>query len=90
MTIDEARRQLATLQQNLYNLSSRDPDQEVRGIAVPVLATIIDEVKNAIGPSPLVASIGDVITEQIISGDAVRAADALHVVSALLEALPEA
>jgi hypothetical protein len=88
MELDEARRQLASLQDQLARASARDPEQEVRGIAVPVLNTIITEVKQALVVSAVAASVGDVVTEQLISGEAVRAVDALVVVSALLEASP--
>jgi hypothetical protein len=88
MDLEEARGQLSSLQGQLARASAGDPEQEVRGMAVPVLAAIISEVKRVLVTSAVAASIEDVVTEQLISGEAVRAVDALVVVSALLEALP--
>lgn len=88
MNLDEARIQLSDLENTLRRTAERDPEQEVRGMAVPVLATIIEEVKKLLPSSEVARSVGDVITEELVSGEAVRAIDLLLVVSALLNALP--
>lgn len=89
MDIAAARRQLGSLKKTLQHLVDRDPDQEVRGIAVPVLDTVISEVRGLLPEDAVVQSVRDMISPEAIGeGEPIGAADALVVVAALEAALP--
>jgi hypothetical protein len=61
-------------------LVERDPEQEVQGIALPVLDAVIEAVRLARPDDPAVKAARSVISpEQMESGEPVRAADALLV-----------
>jgi hypothetical protein len=65
-------------------LTKRDPEQEVQGIALPVLDAVIEAARAARPDDPVVQSARGIITpEQIESGEPVRAADALLVAKQL-------
>jgi hypothetical protein len=46
----------------LGGISQGDPDQEVRGIAVPVLDAVLKAAKDTLGDLPVVAQMYDVIS----------------------------
>lgn len=85
MEIREARRLVDDLYNVLKQMHDRDPEQEVTGMAVPVLDASIAAIREHLAPDdPVLASIRDVISsESVMSGDPVRAVDALLVVTAL-------
>ncbi len=85
MEIREARRLVDDLQGVLKQMHDRDPEQEVTGMAVPVLDACVAAIKGHLSPDdPVLASIRDVISsESVLTGEPVRAADALLVVTAL-------
>jgi hypothetical protein len=84
-------RQLDALEQTLASIVAADPEQEVRGIAVPVLDAVVAEARNAICDNSALAAISDVISaETIAAGEPIRAVDALLVVSVLKPLLPNA
>lgn len=90
MDLDEARRHLTRLLGELRPMVERNPEQEVRGMAVPVLDAVITGVKTNLEGSVVALAVREIISPIAISeGEPVRAADMLIVVSALLEALPE-
>jgi hypothetical protein len=84
----EANRRLRGLRDSLQVLISRDPEQEVQGIAVPVVAAALNDIKTAKPHDPVVQSVVDLFSaEQIGTGDPIRAADLLVVVDQLAAAI---
>jgi hypothetical protein len=76
----DARRRIEALIETLRRLTDRDPEQEVQGIAVPVLDAVIESVRDDLDGDPVMAKVRSVISvEQIHSGEPIRAADALLV-----------
>lgn len=87
--IEKARRILAELQASLRAIVDRDSEQEVRGLAVPVVDAAFGYVKEVLGDDPVVSAIGGVISvEALASAEPLRASDVLLVVDAFLGALP--
>lgn len=80
----EAKRQITALVEALTVMTTRDPEQEVQGIALPVLDAVIKVVRQVRPDDPVVQAVRGVISvEQIESGEPVRAADALLVAKQL-------
>lgn len=82
--------QLRQLREDLVAISDRDPEQEVTGIAVPLVDSVLSEARGLVeaGDSGLAGQIIDLVSvEQIESGDGIRAVDALILVGQLLAAL---
>jgi hypothetical protein len=57
----------------------RDPEQEIRGVAVPVLEATIEVLKDALPDDPVVAAVVGAYAHEIETGEPVRAVDALLV-----------
>jgi len=86
----QARTLLTTLRQDLQRIVDRDPEQEVHGIAIPVLDAALSAVRDLAADNSVVASVRDVISaEAVEEGEPVRATDILLVVTTLLAVLPE-
>jgi hypothetical protein len=80
----DAKRKIVALVETLETLTKRDPEQEVQGIALPVLDAVIESVRAARPDDPVVEAVRGIISaEHIASGEAVRAADALLVAKQL-------
>ncbi len=80
----EAKRRVVALIETLELMSTSDPEQEVQGIALPVLDSTLVEIKKAIIDDPVVDTIGDIISPEVIErGEPVRAIDALLVAKQL-------
>jgi CRISPR/Cas system-associated protein Cas7 (RAMP superfamily) len=81
----KAKQRVTALIEALETLHTRDPEQEVQGMAVPVFDAVIEAVKDDIGRNnPVVAAVAGVISaETIEAGEAIRAADALLVAKML-------
>lgn len=91
MSSTSAWRQIDALERTLASIVAEDPEQEVRGIAIPVLDAVLTEAKRDIGSVPTVDALADIISADTIAlGEPVRAVDALLVVSALKPLLPNA
>jgi hypothetical protein len=76
----DAKGRIEALTETLETLTSRDPEQEVRGIAVPVLDAVIESVRRVRPNDVVVEAVWNVLSpEQIEAGEPVRAADALLV-----------
>jgi hypothetical protein len=87
----EARGKVRALKATLQRLMERDPDQEVQGIALPVVDEVLAVGRTALPDQCLVAHLEDLITPELIeSAEPVRAADALIVVDQLFEAFRSA
>jgi hypothetical protein len=79
-----AKAKITALVETLETLTNRDPDQEVQGIALPVLDAVIEAVRLVRPDDPAVKAARSIISpEQIESGEPVRAADALVVAKQL-------
>lgn len=87
MDINMARKQVSQLHLTLERMNKTDPEQEVRGIAVPVMDAIIASAKEFVADDPIVVTIRDVISPESLDDEHVRVFDALIVVGALREAL---
>lgn len=92
MDADEARARLDSLRSLLREMISRDPEQEVRGIAIPVLDAIISASRDTIPRDDAIAAVvRDIIDPVAVAAgeiDEVRAVDALLVVDQLLHSIP--
>ncbi len=89
MDLDDALGRLYTLSAHLGEISKRDPEQEVRGMALPVMDAVIVAAREHVPPGdPVLATITDVISpESVAAGEPVRAIDALLVVNQLASIL---
>jgi hypothetical protein len=83
-----AYRHVDQLVRELRSLVDRDPDQEVWGIAVPVLDEVLGWARTFVADNPVVGRMTDVVSVSHIADDqTVRAADALIVATQLRTAL---
>ena len=83
--IFEVRRLLSALATTLRPIADRDPHFDVRGIALAPLDAVIEEAKEAIGPSRVAEAIqGAISVASIATDEPVRAGEALIVVNLLL------
>jgi hypothetical protein len=74
----KAKQRIESLIKSLETLISSDPEQQVQGFAVPVLAAALDDVKQALPSDPVVRALTDLVSaDGIGSGDVIRAADML-------------
>lgn len=81
---DEAKRRVSALIETLETLIARDPEQEVQGIAVPVLSATLEEIKSARPQDKVVASLVDLMSADFIGmGEPIRAADMLVIAKQL-------
>jgi hypothetical protein len=88
LTPEQAKRHLWTLRSQLRRITEADPEQEVRGIALPVVDEVIAGARDALGDNPIAARIDDIISvEAIREGEPIRAVDMLILVEQLYEPL---
>jgi hypothetical protein len=87
----EALSQLQRLGANLRRIVAKDQEQEVRGIALPVLDAVIGSARAWVPLGhPVASRIQDAISpESVAGGEPIRAVDALLVVDALAAVLAE-
>jgi hypothetical protein len=84
----EARGRIDALISSTTALIQRDPEQEVRGIALGVVDAAIAAVKAAKPDDPVIAATAGLFSADLIgSGEGVRAADLLVVAQQLAAAL---
>jgi hypothetical protein len=80
----DAKRRVTALIDVLEKLVKRDPEQEVQGIALPVLAASLSALKDAVPHDPVVVSVVELMSADVIgAGDPIRAADMLMVATQL-------
>lgn len=80
----EAKRRVTALISSLRTLVARDPEQEVEGIAIPVLAASLEAIKEAKPDDPVVEALVDLMSADFIgAGEPIRAADMLVVAEQL-------
>jgi hypothetical protein len=88
MTRDQARRRAWMLFRSLEKVAERDPEQEVRGLAVPVLDACLQAFREHVPDDPIVLSIREVMSpEAVADGEPVRAVDAALVAGQLAIAI---
>ena len=83
----EAKQRVEALIETLEPMVKRDPEQEIRGIAVPVLEATLDELKSALPDDRVVQAVVGAYAHEIETGEPVRAADALLVAKQIDAAL---
>lgn len=88
LTRDQARQRAWALFRTLESTANRDPEQEVQGIALPVLDACIAAFRDA-GDDPIAAAVADVISPDAVAEgrEPIRAVDAALVVQQLAMAL---
>lgn len=65
MNLEDARFRVRALRDQLKDITVRDPEQEVRGLALPVIDSILTEARKNIMPSdPVIDAITGLITPQ--------------------------
>jgi hypothetical protein len=80
----KAKQRVEALIKTLETMIQRDPEQEVQGIALPVLDAAVEDIKAAISADPIVAAVAGIISpETIEAGEPIRAVDALLVAQQL-------
>jgi len=89
MNLPEAVHRVLDLREKLDAISERDPDQEVQGIALPVIDAVLSDASDLLpADDPVVRTTRGLITpEAIEAGDPIRAVDASVVVGQLYAAL---
>ena len=79
-----AKRRVEGLIESLKELIKKDPEQEVQGIALPVLDAALTDVKQAMPNDPVVRAMVDLFSADFIgNGEPVRAADMLVIAQQL-------
>jgi hypothetical protein len=72
----------------LQGITAKDQEQEVRGIALPVLDEILVQAREMFRDHPIIQRLYEVVSvETIREGEPVRAVDALQAVGAINAAL---
>jgi hypothetical protein len=85
---EQAKERLRWLIATLRDATQRDPEQEVQGIAIPVVDAVVAEAKKHVEGDPVIDVVRDVISpEAIADGEPIRALDMLVVAQQLLMAL---
>lgn len=80
----DAKRRVEALIKSLGTLTARDPEQEVQGLAVPVMAAALEAIKQSKPNDPVVAALVDLSSVDVIgAGQPIRAADMLIVAEQL-------
>lgn len=88
MDAEQAKERLRWLIATLRDATQRDPEQEVQGIAIPVVDAVVAEAKKHVEGDPVIDVVRDVISpEAIADGEPIRALDMLVVAQQLLMAL---
>lgn len=87
--LNDARRRISRLRSDLQVLVDRDPDQEVWGLAIPVLDAVLKVVREALPDDPVLCQVRDFLSpEAVANGEELRAADALLIVGQVQAAIP--
>jgi hypothetical protein len=76
----DAKRRIEALINSLRTLVQRDPEQEVQGLAIPVMAAALDAIKRSKPDDPVVLALVDLFSADLIgAGEPIRATDMLIV-----------
>lgn len=88
MNREQARQRAWLLFRSLEKVADRDPEQEVRGMALPVLEAVLQACREQVPDDPIVGAIRDLVSpEAVADGEPVRAVDAALVAGQLAAAL---
>jgi len=88
LTRQDAYSRINVLTGTLQTIAERDPEQEVKGIAVPVMFAVLDAAKAALPNDPVVKATWDLFSPELLTEEEpLRAVDALLVAEQLREAL---
>jgi hypothetical protein len=80
----QTKRRLTALVDSLQTMVRQDPEQEVQGIAIPVIDAVIEDARSVLGDDPVVQVVAGIISpETIEAGEPIRAIDALVVAQQL-------
>jgi hypothetical protein len=92
MNLSEAQESVLRLRQTLAEIVKGDQEQEVRGVALPVIDAVIEAARAHVKQDdPVLNAITGLISpETIAEGEPIRAIDALVLVDQLLVALNRA
>jgi hypothetical protein len=75
------------LYRELQRITDRDAEQEVSGIAVPVLDALLQACKDFVPNDPVARAIDGLVTPESVESGSLRALDAALVVGQLAAAL---
>jgi len=80
----DAKRRVEALIKSLRMLTQRDAEQEVQGVALPVVAAALQDIKASMPDDPVVMTTVDLFSAEFIGmGEPIRAADMLVVAEQL-------
>ena len=68
----EAKRRVQALIETLEPMVKRDPEQEIRGIAVPVLEATLDELRSSLPDDRVVQAVVGAYAHEIETGEPSR------------------
>ena len=90
ISLESAQWRAEQLYKDLSRIADRDPEQEVRGIALPVLDACIAALREVAPNDPVVKALPDVYSaESVAAGEPVRAVDALVVLGQIIAVIGE-
>jgi hypothetical protein len=92
ISLDDAQIRAAQLYKDLSRIADRDPEQEVWGIAVPVLDACLSALRAVpkVADDPVISRMPDVYSaDTIAEGEPVRAVDALVVLGQIIAVIGE-
>jgi hypothetical protein len=90
MDVSDAHWRVGRLRDNLRAMVDRDPEQEVRGMALPVMDAVLEAAKDFLPGDPVIATIREVVSPEAVSeGEPLRAVDLLILVDQLHSALSD-
>lgn len=85
LSIEDAQWRAEQLYTDLKRIADRDPEQEVRGMAVPVLDACLAALREVAVDDPVISRMQDIISPEALADDEpVRAVDALVVLGQII------
>lgn len=84
----DAEQHVEALIRSLQTLIARDPEHEVKGLAIPVLGATLEAIKQAKSDDPVVGAVVEIMSADLISsGQPIPAAGMLVVAEQLNAAI---
>jgi hypothetical protein len=84
---EQARKRAWDTYKELRRISERDPEQEVQGLAVPVLDAVLKACAAHVPEDPAVARLDDLMSPAVFETGSLRAVDLAVVTHQLAQAL---
>jgi hypothetical protein len=76
MDLPKARRVLSSLRSDLQQITAKDPEQELQGIALPAVDAALSSIRGLLPDGPVLSRVDDLISPATIeAGEPVRAVD---------------